>query len=62
MRTTTEETRMLIPVEEAARRLSIGRTIMYDLVMSGELATVKIGRRRLVPVKALDAYIASLGA
>jgi excisionase family DNA binding protein len=47
-------------VEEAARLLNVGRSTAYDLIRSGRLRSVKIGRRRLVPRDALDALIASL--
>lgn len=47
-------------VEEAARLLNVGRSTAYDLIRSGRLRSVKIGRRRLVPREALDALIASL--
>ncbi|WP_446216279.1 helix-turn-helix domain-containing protein [Micromonospora sp. IBHARD004] len=47
-------------VEEAARLLNVGRTTAYDLIRSGRLRSVKIGRRRLVPRDALDALLASL--
>ncbi len=51
---------MLVTVEEAARRLSIGRTAAYMLVLSGELQSVKIGRTRRVVVASLEAYIQRL--
>lgn len=48
---------LLVTVEEAARRLSIGRTAAYLLVLRGELQSVKIGRARRVVVASLEAYI-----
>jgi excisionase family DNA binding protein len=52
---------LLITTNEAARRLGgVGRSTLYDLIRSGRLRTVKIGRRRLVPVDALPDCIASL--
>lgn len=50
----------LITVEEAARRLSIGRTNAYMLVLKGELQSVKIGRTRRVLVSSVEAYIQRL--
>jgi len=47
-------------VEEAARLLNVGRSTVYDLIRSGRLRSVKIGRRRLVPRDALDALLAEL--
>jgi excisionase family DNA binding protein len=53
---------LLITVEEAARRLGVGRTIAYGLVAAGHLESVKIGRLRRVPVDALGRFVASLTA
>lgn len=46
-------------VEEAAESLRISRDSIYELIRSGELRTIKVGARRLVPVIALSEYIAS---
>ncbi|MBI1379011.1 MAG: helix-turn-helix domain-containing protein [Frankiales bacterium] len=51
------ETRVLLTVEEAARRLRIGRTTCYRLVATGQLATITIGHLRRVPVDALAAFV-----
>ena len=51
---------ILLTVEEAARRLGIGRTVAYGLVATGHLESVKIGRLRRVPVDALSRFVASL--
>lgn len=47
-----------LTVEEAARRLGVGRTTMYALIASGEVGSVLIGRLRRVPVEALATYLA----
>lgn len=57
---TTAETRVVLTVEEAAQRLSIGRTTMYALVKTGQVRTVTIGRLRRLPAQCLDEYIANL--
>ena len=49
--------RLLLPVEEAARRLSIGRSLLYELLASGEIHSVHVGRLRRVPVTALIDFI-----
>jgi excisionase family DNA binding protein len=41
--------RMTLTVEETAEVLGIGRTLAYDAVRRGEIPTVRIGRRLLVP-------------
>ena len=48
----------LLKVEEAAELLSIGRSHVYELIASGELETVKIGRSRRVRPTALQELIA----
>ena len=41
-------------VEEAGRRLGIGRSAAYEAARRNEIPTIRIGRRLLVPVVALD--------
>jgi excisionase family DNA binding protein len=41
-------------VEEAAKLLRIGRNQGYEAAKSGELPTIKIGKRILVPRAALE--------
>ncbi|HEX3943752.1 MAG TPA: helix-turn-helix domain-containing protein [Rhizomicrobium sp.] len=43
-----------ISVEQAAKRLGVGRNQAYEAVKSGELPSLKIGRRILVPKAALE--------
>ena len=54
--------RLLLRVEEAALRLQIGRTTMYELVRRGEVTSVPIGRLRRIPTECLDEYVARLRA
>ena len=44
--------RLLLSPEEAAEVLGVTRSAVYDLLRMRLLASVKIGRRRLVPVQA----------
>ncbi|GAA1963959.1 helix-turn-helix domain-containing protein [Kitasatospora viridis] len=53
-----DPTLVALTVEEAARRLGVGRTTMYALVASGEVPSVTIGRLRRVPAEALKEYVA----
>ncbi|MCH7837981.1 MAG: helix-turn-helix domain-containing protein [Chloroflexi bacterium] len=53
---------LLVSVEEAARRLAIGRSSAYVLIRQGELASIKIGAARRVPVAALSEYVERLQA
>lgn len=56
--------RRLLSVEEMGESLGVGRDKAYELVGpgpgKGEIFSVSIGRRRLVPVDALDEYVARL--
>ena len=51
---------VLYRVDEAADALRLSRSALYELIRSGQLRTVKAGRRRLIPVAALAEYVASL--
>jgi len=46
-------------VEQAAEVLGISRGLAYALVGRGELPSLRLGRRLVVPVHALDALIDS---
>lgn len=52
---------ILYRVDEAAEALRLSRSVIYELIRSGQLRTVKVGRRRLVPVCALEEYVRALG-
>lgn len=47
------ETRLTVTVPEAARLLSISRSTAYSAARAGQLPTVRMGRRLLVPTHAL---------
>jgi excisionase family DNA binding protein len=51
---------LVLTVEEAADRLGVGRTVMYALVSSGAVESVRIGRLRRVPADALVAFLDAL--
>jgi excisionase family DNA binding protein len=51
--------RQTLKIEEAAKILGISRNTAYDAVRSGQLPTVKIGRRFLVPKAALERLLES---
>ncbi|MFD8676307.1 excisionase family DNA-binding protein [Streptomyces seoulensis] len=55
-----DPTLVLLTVEEAARRLRIGRTTCYGLIRSGELESVPVGRLRRVPADAVPEYVTRL--
>jgi excisionase family DNA binding protein len=59
--TTTYERLLLRPIE-AAERLGIGRTKLYELLRAGDLRSVKIGGARRVSATALAEFVAALDA
>lgn len=52
----------LLTVPETAELLRCGQTTVYQLLKDGRLASVKIGRRRLVRASAVAAFIEAGGA
>jgi excisionase family DNA binding protein len=58
--TTTQETgasKAMYKITEAARLLSLSRSVVYEQIRAGRLLTVKEGRARLVPAEAITAYV-----
>lgn len=53
---------VLLSVNEASTSLRLSRSVIYELIRSGRLRTVKQGRRRLVPVAALLEYVDGLAS
>lgn len=49
-------------VEGGAQALRIGRSKMFELIASGEIESITIGRRRLIPADALHTFLARLRA
>ncbi len=47
-------------VEDVAELLSVGRTKVVALVSSGEIPSIKVGGRRLVPRQDLHGFIERL--
>ena len=52
--------KLLLEPEEAAEVLSIGRSKVYELIGTGELASVRIGTSRRVPADALVEFVTQL--
>lgn len=52
------ETRLLLSVDEAAQTMGISRATVYELLASGELASLKIGARRLIACETIESFIA----
>jgi excisionase family DNA binding protein len=50
--------RYALSLDEAAASLGLCRRTVADLVASGRLSSIRVGRRRLVPVTELARFIA----
>jgi excisionase family DNA binding protein len=51
--------RLAVSVEDAAAMAGIGRTTLYSALGSGALRSLKIGKRRLIRVEALRAWMSA---
>jgi excisionase family DNA binding protein len=58
--TAPAESTSILDVPAAAARLGLGTTKTKQLIASGELASVTVGRRRKVPLVAIESYIRTL--
>ena len=47
----------VLKVEDLAHMLSIGRNTAYELVRSGKIRSVKIGRSYRIPYSAVEDYL-----
>lgn len=54
--------RILYPVREAAQQLGMSVSYTRNLIMSGQLRSVKIGHARRIPADALHEYVQRLDA
>jgi excisionase family DNA binding protein len=48
---------LLLSPEEAAERLGCRRSFLFTLLRTGEVRSIKLGRLRRIPVRALEDYI-----
>ena len=53
----SNDRRLSLTVTEAAEMLGISRTLAYALVARGELPSLRMGRRIVVPRRALEALL-----
>ena len=52
-----EDVVLAVNVQEAARRLGISPRTVATLVLRRELPSRKVGRRRIIPVVALESFV-----
>jgi excisionase family DNA binding protein len=50
---------LVVAIRDAARMLAVGRTTLYELIASGQLATIHIGRAVRIPVDDLRTFVNS---
>ena len=48
---------LVLDVREVARRLRISKSFAYELIASGDLPSIRLGRRVLVPAARLEEFI-----
>ena len=48
---------LLLTVEDTARALNLSRTTVYELIRSGRLPTLKIGRSRRILAEDLERWV-----
>ena len=49
---------LVVRAAEAAKMLSLSHSALYSLLMSGDVKSFKVGSRRLIPVRALEEFVA----
>ena len=54
--------KFLFTITEACAAIGCGRTRLYELMNSGEIETVRMGSRRLIPYAALKNFADNLQA
>jgi excisionase family DNA binding protein len=52
--------RLLLTPEEAAESLGVSRSLVYELIGSGRLESVRIGTCRRIPIGALEMFVEDL--
>lgn len=45
-------------INEASRRMGVSKGTLYNLVNAGQLRTITVGKRRLVPESELQRFVA----
>ena len=50
--------RRTLTIKETAASLGISDWMVYEMVKRGEIKTIRVGKRILVPVSALDQFVA----
>lgn len=51
---------LAVDIPKACRLTGLGRSKLYELLSAGEIPSVKVGKRRVVPVASLRQWLAKL--
>jgi excisionase family DNA binding protein len=54
---TSRPVRLLLTPEEAARALGVSRAKLYPMLMRRQIASIRIGGSRRIPLSALQQYV-----
>jgi excisionase family DNA binding protein len=54
--------RLTLTVEEAADVLGISRSLAYELVRRGDIPSLRLGRRIVVPIRGLETLVEEAAA
>ena len=57
-----KQERLTLTVEETAKLLGIGRQLAYDRVRTGQIPAIRLGRRLVVPKRALERLLEAVSA
>jgi excisionase family DNA binding protein len=52
--------RLLLDITDAMELTGLGRSKLYELIATGQLGSVKVGARRLIPAAELQRFVDSL--
>jgi excisionase family DNA binding protein len=55
-----EEIKRALSVEEAAKAAGVGRTLLFEEIRKGNITARKVGRRTIITIDDLDAWLKSL--
>jgi DNA binding domain, excisionase family len=52
-----EKARLAYTIPDACAAIGVSRSMLYELIGAGEIRTIKIGTRTLVPASELAAFV-----
>jgi excisionase family DNA binding protein len=47
------------PIPQACARIGVGRSTLFELIKSGDVSPIKVGRRTLIPESELQRFLAA---